>query len=146
MEKISQIIAQWKTEQIQLNPPATLDTIKKAEDIVNYTFPPDFRELYLIADGYKDWDWRTNMFSLWPLQRIIDEYLELLSVNSSTTQDQHDPKKNFIGFCDYLINSHQIGFIKNRTGIYKSYDESNPIAQSFIEALELINKDAQVIY
>ena len=144
METISKFIEQWKSEQIQLSPPATLEIIKRAEDIIGYTFPSDFMEIYLIADGFKDWDWRQNMFSLWPLQRIIDEYLEQLKSNISPYQ--HEQAKNFVGFCDYLINSHQIGFLKNRTGIFKSYDEFNPIAQSFLEALEHINNDIDLIY
>jgi hypothetical protein len=146
VEVISEIIEQWKVEKIQLNPPATLDAINWVEETVNYTFPADFKELYLIADGFKDWDWRPNMFSLWPLQRIIDEYLEELSRNTDKSPYQDKHAKNFVGFCDYLINSHQIGFFKNSIGVYKSYDEFNPIAQSFNEALQLINKDADLIY
>jgi len=141
---ISEIVQQWKVEKIQLNPPATLDVIKRTEESVNYTFPPDFKKLYLIADGFKDWACRPNMFSLWPLQRITDEYLEELSRSRSTYLNEL--AKNFVGFCDYLINSRQIGFFKNSIGVYKSYDEFNPIAQSFSEALQLINKDANSIY
>jgi len=146
VQVISEIIQQWKVEKIQLNPPATLDAIKHTEDTVNYTFPSDFKELYLIADGFKDWDWRPNMFSLWPLQRIIDEYLEALSRNNGKSSYQDEHAKNFVGFCDYLINSHQIGFFKNKIGVYKSYDEFNPIAKSFNDALQLINKDTELIY
>jgi hypothetical protein len=146
VEVIFKTIEQWKVEQIQLNPPATLDEIKQAEETVNYTFPPDFKELYLKVNGFKDWDWRPNMFSLWPLQRIIDEYLEELSRNSGKPPFQNEHARNFVGFCDYLINSHQIGFFKNRPGVYKSYDEFNAIAQSFNEALQLINSDSDLIY
>ena len=146
METIPEIIEQWKAERIQLNPPATLEAIRRAEEITGYTFPSDFKKLYLVADGFKDWDWRSNMFSLSPLQRIIDEYLEQLSRSRSASPYQQEQAKDFVGFCDYLINSHQIGFLKNRNGVYKSYDEFNPIAQSFSEALSLINKDAELIY
>jgi len=146
LQVISEIIEQWKVELIQLNPPATIDSIKRAEQIVHYTFPPDFKELYLISDGFKDRDWRPNMFSLWPLQRIIDEYSEELSRNTGNSSYQDEHARNFVGFCDYLINIHQIGFFKNSIGVYKSYDEFNPIAQSFTEALQLINKDADLIY
>lgn len=146
MEAIFKIIEQWKEEGIQLSPPATLEAIRRAEEIIGYTFPSDFKEVYLIADGFKEWDWRPNMFSIWPLQRIIDEYLEQRSNSAGTSPYQQEQSENFVGFCDYLINSHQIGFLKNRIGVYKSYDELNPIAESFFEVLQLINKNADLIY
>ena len=100
----------------------------------------------MITDGFKEWDWRPNMFSIWPLQRIIDEYLEQRSKSATTLPYRQEQSENFVGFCDYLINSHQIGFLKDRIGVYKSYDEFNPIAESFREILLLINKDADLIY
>jgi cell wall assembly regulator SMI1 len=69
LETTLKIIEQWKVDQIQLNPPATLEAIRRAEGITGYTFPPDFKAIYLLADGFKDYDWTPNMFSLWSLQR-----------------------------------------------------------------------------
>jgi hypothetical protein len=146
VDTIAAIIKQWKAEQIQLNSPATPDVIRRAEEIIGYHFSSDFIEIYLIVDGFNNLDCRSNMFSLWPLQRIIDEYLEGLAKNNNASTYQQGQAENFVGFCDYLINSHQIGFLKDRTGVYKSYDEFNPIAESFCEALLLINKDADSIY
>ena len=86
------------------------------------------------------------MFSIWPMQRIVDEYLDQLSRSQGASSYLQEHAKIFVGFCDYLINCHQIGFFKDHLGIYKSYDEFNPIAQSFVETLELINKDSELIY
>jgi hypothetical protein len=73
------------------------------------------------------------MFSFWPLEKIIDEY-------------KASDDKSFIGFCDFLINSHSIGFIKDDFAIYKSYERQCPIAATFKEAVLLINKSSDRIY
>lgn len=133
VDTTANIISQWKLEKIELNPPASGETISEAEKIINFIFPSEFRNLYLKVNGFKNWDWRANMFSIWPIERIVDEY-------------NQGKAKDFVGFSDYLINSYQIGFFKGRIGIYKSYDEFNPIAHSFDEAILLINSDADLIY
>ena len=133
MDNIWNIILRWKSENVELNGPASIESIAEAERTLNFTFPSDFKDLYLKADGFKNYDWQANMYSIWPIDRIITEYKE-------------NNIENFVGFCDYLLNCHQIGFRKDRLGIYKSYDEFNPIAQSFEEALLLINSDSNLIY
>ena len=64
LETIFDIIEQWNAEGIQLSPPATHDAIRRAEEIIGYAFPSDFKEVYLITDGFKASDWRPNMFSI----------------------------------------------------------------------------------
>ena len=127
------ILQQWKSEAISLNPPSSINDIEETEKNIEFNFPKQFKELYLLVDGFKASDWRTNMFSIWPISRIIEEY-------------KLNENKNFIGFADYLINSHQIGFFKDKDGIYKDYDGSNPIAETFEECIKLINSDATLIY
>src|SRR6185436_8020209 len=122
VDQISSIISQWEAEEIELGQSATLESIAEAEKIIEFSFPSDFKNLYLKVDGFKNLGWRSNMFSMWPIHRIVEEYLQ-------------DSKKNFVGFCDYLINSHQIGFFKDRIGVYKSYDEFNSICQTFQEVI-----------
>ena len=73
------------------------------------------------------------MFSVWPIERIIKEYHE-------------DESKDFVGFADWLVHSHAIGFVKRHMGIFKSYDLENPVADSFVEAMLLINTDSARIY
>ena len=127
------IIERWITQKIKLNKGSTLDELHEAEKSLDFTFPNEFRQLYLKVNGFFDWDMNMNMISLWPLDRIIQEH-------------KGNNDKNFIGFCDYLINSHEVGFYKTKNGIFKSYDEFNPIVMGFKEVLELINSDSTLIY
>ncbi|PWN61504.1 SMI1/KNR4 family protein [Chryseobacterium viscerum] len=132
--RIDKIKEKWTSENIKLNLPATLESIKITEEIIDFQFPDDFKELYLKVDGFADWDWTKNMFSIWPLAKIMEEY-----------HNEHD--KSFIVFADYLINSHQIGFVKGKNGIFKNTDEPPVrIAYTFSEAIFLINLDADILY
>jgi hypothetical protein len=107
--------------------------VQKTEALIGIRFPESFIELYSKANGFADWDMNRNMFSVWPLKRIEEEY--------AINRDKH-----FVGFCDYLINSHSIGFLKTSDGIFKDYDEFNPIASTFEQGIELLNSDSDLIY
>lgn len=111
------IIENWKSLGIKLNSKSTISEIAEVENQIGVHFPDDFKELYIQINGFADRDWTPTMFSLWPLDRIVSEYFE--SVNSE-----------FVGFCDYLINNHCIGFIKEKAGVFKEYgiDKSELIA------------------
>ncbi|RYD51174.1 MAG: SMI1/KNR4 family protein [Sphingobacteriales bacterium] len=133
---ISLAIKQWSAEAIQLNAPATPERIVATEQTVGFEFPEAFKEFYLQLDGFVDWDWTSNMFSIWPLERILEEY-------------QQSPEKHLVGFADWLIRGTIISFIKGRDGIYKSYDfKSEPelITTSFSELIHLINSDSERLY
>jgi hypothetical protein len=130
---IENIIQQWQIEKLELNQGASIEIIIIAEKAIDFIFPEQFKELYLKVNGFKNNDWRTNMFSIWPIDRIIEEY------NSSMD-------KNFVGFSDYLINSHQIGFTKNKKGIFKYHDKPDFIAETFEKGIQLINMDSELIY
>ena len=130
------VISKWKSEDIKLNPPATIVEIENTEAVLNFTFPADFKEFYLQANGFNEWDMLDNSYiSLWPLDRIIEEY-----------NKWGGPE--FIGVCDFLINSHAIGFVKNQSGVFKSYNylENNAIAETYQEAIRMINSGAGAIY
>lgn len=120
---------EWLSKLINLEPGTQQGTIDETEAVIGFKFPMEMRALYLVVNGFKDCAWTKGMISLWPMARIQEEY--------HLCRD-----KNFVGFCDYLINSHAVGFFKDKSGIYKSYDEFNPVTQCFIQAIELINKDA----
>lgn len=62
-------------------------------------------QFFLEINGFKDFDWNEHMFSIYPLERIKKEY-----------DEQTD--KDFIPFCDYLVNSHQIGLYKKNKRIF----------------------------
>ncbi|MCJ7933342.1 MAG: SMI1/KNR4 family protein [Chryseobacterium sp.] len=132
--RIDKIKEKWASENIKLNPPAPIHSIKATEEIFGFRFPDDFKKFYLKLDGFADWDWTKNMFSIWPLARILEEY-------------HNENDKNFIVFADYLINSHQIGFVKGKKGIFKNSNETHElIADTFTEAILLINSDADILY
>lgn len=146
MNLISTITAHWISEDIKLNAPATAAQIAEVERQAGYLFPLDFKLLYQTVDGFCDGNCLPNMFSLWPLQRILEEYQQQLIRSKSSSTYQQEWSLRFIGFADYLFNAHQLGFFKGKAGIFKSYDEFNPIADTFLDALLLINKDAEAVY
>lgn len=132
---IEEILTQWENEKISQNPGVTSDLIAAIENIIGFKFPKEFKELYSQINGFANNDWRENMFSIWPLERILEEY--------SSSED-----KNFVGFADFLINSHNIGFLKTQAGVFKTYriNEYFLISNSFIDAIKLINTNADLIY
>ncbi|RFS20097.1 hypothetical protein DVR12_20485 [Chitinophaga silvatica] len=132
---IIEILQQWQNEKIKLNPAASSELITRVEIEIGFSFPEEFEELYKQANGFTDFDWRENMFSIWPLERIFYEY------NSSNDKD-------FIGFSDFLINSHNIGFLKSQPGVFKNYatNENIFVSESFIESIKLINSNSDLIY
>jgi len=131
---IDNIIVLWTNEKIKLSPPATIEEIKVTEKTLSFQFPNDFKEFYLKINGFLDWDWTKNMFSIWPLARIIEEY-------------NKESDKSFIVFADYLINSHHIGFVKGENGVFKnSGAKPEFVTGSFTEAISLINLDKDILY
>ena len=130
------VISFWKSKGIHLQSGATLEEIEETEKIVGIKFPEDFKVLYSKVDGFRDNDWNENMISLWPLSRIHDEYGRY---------------PDFVGFSDFLINSHVFGFLKDQKGVFKNYDLADTglpqkIAESFQEAIELINVNSDLLY
>lgn len=128
-----QVIDIWISQGIELKNGLSIDKISNFEKLLNFEFPKDFTELYLKVNGFENSDWNENMFSLWSLDRIFKEY-------------QEECDTNYIGFCDYLINSHTIGFFKTDKGVFKNYNQIQPIANTFKEGIELIISNSDLIY
>jgi len=101
--------------------------------LIAFIFPQDFVELYTKVNGFKDFGWNEHMFSLWTLDTILKEY-------------QREEDTNYVGFCDYLINSHSIGFYKDDGRIYKYYNEPEVIADNFRDFLLLLNSNDDLLY
>ena len=127
------VIEDWKRSKTKMNPGLSLPEILSVESILKFKLPTDFIELYQKVNGFRDLDWNEHMFSFWPLERIIAEYKD-------------NGEDGFVGFCDFLINSHSIGFLKNDLTICKSYDQQQPIATTFREAVIMINNSSDSIY
>jgi hypothetical protein len=137
---IQEAISSWKKAKVKLNPPASLPEIKKTELMLNFIFPEDFKQLYLVVNGFEDCDWQQHMFSFWSLEKIIKEY-----------NDSDSP--NYVGFSDFLLCSNFIGFNTHRTGIFKKYSmqfsdlvDGELIAKSFEEVVKMINSSNDLIY
>lgn len=132
--QIDKIKETWTSENIKLSPPATSEFIKATEEIIGFQFPDDFKEFYLKMDGFVNWDWTKNMFSIWPLARTLEEY-------------HNESDKSFIVFADYLINAIQFGFVKGKDGVLKNTgDTPELIADTFSETIFLINSDSDILY
>ena len=128
-----QAISLWTSKGIKLQNSISVDIIPDFEKLLDFRFPKDFIDLYIKVNGFEDFDWNEHVFSLWSLERILKEYHE-------------EKDTNYIGFCDFLINSHSIGFLKSGIGIYKSYEQTQPIATTFEDAIFLINSNSDLIY
>jgi hypothetical protein len=125
------IIACWVHEKVRLNLGASMEAIHQAEQTLGFRFPEDFKRFYLRVNGCEDW--LPNLFTLWSLEQMIAEY-------------PIGPNKNFIGFSDYSIHCHQIGFLKDQEGIFKYSDAPEKIAETFEAGLTLINTDSILVY
>lgn len=135
---VQNILSKWKNEGIKINQGASLEEIEEVEDALNFKFPDDFKKLYLTLNGFNGLDWQEHMFSFWPLEMIVEQYSQ-------------DKNKDFVGFSDFLLASHYIGFRKSKSGIYKRYsfmgnDENELIAKTFEEAVSMINSSSDLIY
>ncbi len=133
---IQKAVSQWKDEGLDLNPGATLADIADAEKQIGFLFPDDLKELYLVANGFVDFEWKSSMISLWSLKRIVDD---------------HKTGKRFIMFGDFFTSTWQYGFDRNQPGIFKalSHHQQEPIqfiAESFQRTIELINCDSESLF
>jgi hypothetical protein len=130
------VISDWRNKNISLQQGASLEIINNTEIILGFRFPIAFKVLYQKANGFKDSDWNENMISFWPLNMIVENFGRY---------------PDFIGFSDFLINSHVYGFTKQQEGVFKHYDIANPgipekIAVTFEEAIDLININSDILY
>lgn len=129
---IDETINGWKKTDVKMQSGIPIDYFIEFEKKLNFTFPDDFKKLYQKVNGFEYCDWNEHMFSLWSLERILEEF-------------QSDKNENYIGFCDYLIHSHSIGFFKNREGIFIN-TEYDKICNTFEEFIGLLNSNSDLLY
>lgn len=133
---IREAMEQWHAENVRLNPPAQLSDIEALEKKLSFEFPESFKKLYLIVNGFHDFEWRTNLFSWWSLDRIAKEY-------------EDDRDADFIGFSDFLIVSHVIGFDRTTSKIFKQYGffgREQIDVSDFKDIIIAINSNSDFIY
>jgi hypothetical protein len=127
------VVAEWKELEVPVNPGTTQHEIRNVENLVGFTFPTSFHVLYRKANGHGDLMTLPSMFSVWPLEMIVEEYIK-------------DEDKNFIPFADFMINSWWLGFLKGETGIYTSCSHLHPVADDFAQAIDFMNADDKRLY
>jgi hypothetical protein len=134
---IKKVISKWKSEGVKLNLPATNADIENTEAVLNFKFPVDFKEFYLQANGFDEWDMLHNSYiSLWPLDRIIDEV-------------KNWGELEFIGICDWAVNCYAIGFYRQKAGFFKLHnklDDAESVDITFAELIAAIDRDDNLIY
>jgi hypothetical protein len=128
---IAEAISAWKSDRIRMQPGATPAMIAEAEEKLDFKFPADFISLYLRVNGFVEFE-MNNMISLWPLDVIVQEY-------------NAEGENIFIGFCDFLINSHSIGFLRDGKGIFMSIDRQEPVADTFREVIKIIHTGSRLL-
>ena len=128
-------IAAWTPQDITLQAGVSLEKIQDFERLLGFKFPQDFIELYSRMNGFKEFDWNENMFSLWSLERILKEF-------------QEDGDTGYIGLCDLCIMCYTIGFHKSDGRIYKYHNdlEEVPIADNFKDFIVLLNTNDDLLY
>lgn len=129
---IDETINGWKRTDVKMQSGISTDYFLEFEKKLNFIFPADFKEFYQQANGFVDCDWNENMFSLWSLEKIFEEF-------------QLDKNENFIGFCDYLIGIHSIGYFKNEGGIFINTEYAK-ICNTFEEFIVLLNSNSDLLY
>lgn len=128
---IEENIKHWKSKAIKVNEGSSNQDIEKLEERIDFIFPTDFKTFYQSLNGFKDRDCTPNMFSLFPLERIKEEYEDVQN------------EKNFVPICDYLISSHHLGYLKGENGIFKDYEQVEKVCENLIELLTLIDQDSE---
>lgn len=103
------LFMQWKRAKIELHPPATIEQFDACEKVTGFVFPGDFKMFYQRGNGFKSGQMDDHLLCLWSLETIQYEYVR---------------EGDFVGFADFMIYSHQIGFIKGKHGVYRSYDDT----------------------
>ena len=139
---VDRAISTWRNEEIPLLPGVSMTYIAEVEQVLGFAFPSDFKELYTKVNGFADNAINPHMFSLWPLDTIYKQYLQALDGQELILEELDE---DFIAFCDFMVNSHTIGFDITKPGIYLSYDRRE-VAKSFSECIEMMNFEPALLY
>ncbi len=111
---------------IELYPPVTPLEIETFERKMGFALPADFRELYLICDGFSC---NEDIFRLVPLSKI--------------RQDAQDYGINWFYFAEYMIYSDMWGLRFNALGQYEIFNGSYPDHILTTSLYEFLNRFLQ---
>lgn len=123
MKELIHSIARKHAESgIKVHIPATISEIAACEERIGFSLPDDFREFYLIANGF---ECEEDLFNLLPLSEI--------------GQRSDDYGDQWVYFSEYLIYSDMWGLRINTSGQYEIFNGTfpeKPLTSSLIEFLE----------
>jgi hypothetical protein len=123
----------WRAQGTGLQQGVPEAYIHQTGNDLGIVVPPAFVALYKQMNGFKKNVWTPGMFIIWSLERMLEEHII-------------EKDRNFVGFSDFLICSHVIGFRKDKEGIWKDCDPHLMICASFEEAIELIKQDSLLVH
>ncbi|WP_289659713.1 SMI1/KNR4 family protein [Flavobacterium panacagri] len=132
MDLFNYTISIWNEAGIKLQSAASEELILEFEKKINFKFPKDFKSFYLKVNGFVDFEWNKNMISLWSLERIYEDY-------------KLEQNLDYIAFCDYLINSHSMGYMKSKNGIFMN-TTNEKVCETFEEFIGLLNTNSDKLY
>ena len=69
-DPIAELVSWWRSEGMNLNPPASDEALDQFERAQGLVLPTEFRKIYRLADGMRDDDIDMNFFHWWPLEEI----------------------------------------------------------------------------
>lgn len=128
------LIRQWAAKQMLINPGTTEKEIKKFERELQIQLPQDFKHFYSLANGMNSDYSIQYMFSLWPLEKILQrEDNEFIYIEKTSSKIE-------IAFADWLEDAHRYYLILDNYGntSIETEEVKNPkLADTFAEFLEL---------
>ncbi len=73
---IDNVIKEWTGKCIKIQKGASLELISAIEQMIEFIFPEQVQKFYLRVNGFNDWEYNENLFSIWSLERILKEHDE----------------------------------------------------------------------
>jgi hypothetical protein len=121
-EIVSAIELKHKEDGIVVNKPASTNQIKSFENKIGFDLPKDFKEFYLICNGFSCTE---DIFNMMPLEEI--------------TRHKDDYGSDWFHFAEYMIYSDMWSLRKKVAGTYEIFNKSTTevvLSNSLLEFLE----------
>ncbi|MFD0990695.1 SMI1/KNR4 family protein [Mariniflexile jejuense] len=135
---LDNIIGEIKQLGIKVNGKSEKEDLIKLTNTLDFDFPNDFKNFYLIANGFSDYI-GFERHHIWDINKICEE---------NTAAD-----KLYIKFCDSMLSCPWIGFSRKDRKIYKGYGLENEfdgnaefIAETFTDFLKLMTNNSEKLY
>lgn len=111
---IQKVVARWTSENTGHTPPLGPSRVKEMLQMLTEEVPEDAIALYCQTGGVAEGDMDNNLFSLWPLEKVVEEA-------------QSTPSKR-VEFGDFLIDSHRysLAFTEGRSEVWINSPSGNP--------------------